>query len=81
MKIKLTPSYLLTDECGTSLPKIPVLVNVRTKQVYHATDMLEAYPSWGNMAAFDVVKRMVSWGKFSDKERYFIERFTGKLFS
>ena len=80
MKVKLTPSYILTDEYRDFPPKI-LLVNVRTKEAYNPTDMLEAYPSWGNMAAFDVVKRMVSWEKFSDKERYFIERFTGKLFS
>jgi hypothetical protein len=41
--------------------------------------MLEAYPSWGKMQARDVVKRMADWEKFSDQERFFIERFTGKI--
>jgi len=80
MEVKLTPSYILTDEHSKSLLNMPVLVNMRTNEAYNPTDLLEAYPSWGNMQARDVVKRMVSWEKFNDKEKYFIERFTGKVF-
>ncbi len=44
-------------------------------------DLLEAYSGWGKMQARDVVKRTVSGKSFSDQDRFFIERFTGKVFS
>jgi hypothetical protein len=79
MVVKLTPSYVLTTEHSKSLLNMPVLVNLRTKEAYNPAEMLEAYPSWGKMQARDVVKRMADWEKFSDQERFFIERFTGKV--
>jgi len=80
MVIKLTASCVLTDEHSKSSLKMPVLVNLRTSEAYSPSDRLEAYPSWGKMAARDVVKRMVSGKAFTDQEKYFIERFAGKMF-
>jgi len=81
MEIKLTASYVLTDQHSKSSLKMPVLVNLRTNEAYNPSDLLEAYPSWGNTQARDVVKRMVNGKTFTDQEKYFIERFTGKVFS
>jgi hypothetical protein len=80
MEIKLTANYVLTDERRKSRLHMPVLVNLRTNEAYNPSDLLEAYPGWGNMQARDVVKRMVNGKAFSDQETYFIERFTGKRF-
>ena len=35
----------------------------------------------GKLQARNVVKRMVNGKTFTDQEKYFIERFTGKVFS
>ena len=78
MEIKLSAIYALTDEHGESQPNMPVLVNMRTNESYNPSDRLEAYPSWGKMKARDVVKRLVSGKRFSDQEKWFIKRFTGK---
>jgi hypothetical protein len=80
MEIKLTANYVLTDEHRKSRLHMPVLVNLRTNEAYNPSDLLEAYPGWGNMQARDVVKRMVNGKAFSDQETYFIERFRGKMF-
>jgi len=81
MEVKLTPSYVLTDEHSKSRLHMPLLVNVRTNEAHNPSDLLEAYPAWGKLQARDVVKRMVNGKSFSDQEKYFIERFTGKVFS
>jgi hypothetical protein len=81
MEVKLTPNYVLTDEHSKSRLHMPVLVNMRTNEAYNPNDVLEAYPHWGNLQARDVVKRMVNGKMFTDREKYFIERFTGKVFS
>jgi hypothetical protein len=81
MEVKLTPNYFLTDEHSRSLLHMPVLVNLRTSEAYNPSDLLEAYPSWGSLQARDVVKRMVNGKMFTEQEKYFIERFTGKVFS
>jgi len=81
MEIKLTASYVLTDQHSKSSLKMPVLVNLRTNEAYNPSDLLEAYPGWGKLQARDVVKRMVNGKTFTDQEKYFIERFTGKVFS
>ena len=81
MEVKLTASYVLTDEHSKSSLLMPVLVNMRTNEVYNPSDLLEAYPGWGKLQARDVVKRIVSGKSFSDPERFFIERFAGKVFS
>jgi hypothetical protein len=60
MEIKLTASYVLTDEHSKSQLKMPILVNMRTNESCNPSDLLEAYPSWGKQQARDVVKRMVS---------------------
>lgn len=80
MEVKLTANYILTDEHSKSSLRMPVLVNMRTNEAYNPSDRLEAYPSWGKMEALDVVRRMVSGRGYSDQEKYFIERFTGKVF-
>lgn len=80
MEVKLTANYILTDEHSKSSLRMPVLVNMRTNEAYNPSDRLEAYPSWGKMEARDVVRRMVSGRGYSDQEKYFIERFTGKVF-
>jgi hypothetical protein len=80
MEVKLTASYVLTDEDSRSSLKMPVLVNLRTKEAYNPSDQFEAYPGWGKLQAREVVKRMVSGKDYNDQENYFIERYTGKLF-
>ena len=80
MEVKLTPNYFLTDEHSRSLLHMPVLVNLRTNEAYNPSDLLEAYPVWGKLQPRDVVKRMVNGKSFSDQEKCFIERFTGKMF-
>jgi hypothetical protein len=80
MEVKLTPNYVLTDEHNRSPLHMPVLVNLRTNEAYNPSDLLEASPGWGKLQARDVVKRMVNGKSFSDPERFFIERFTGKVF-
>jgi hypothetical protein len=80
MEVKLTPNYVLTDEHSRSRLHMPVLVNLRTNEAYNPSDLLEAYPGWGKLQARDVVKRMVNGKNFSDQEKFFIERFTGKIF-
>ena len=80
MEVKLTANYVLTDEHSRSRLHMPVLVNLRTNEAYNPSDLLEAYPGWGKQQARDVVKRMVNGKNFSDQEKFFIERFTGKIF-
>jgi len=80
MEVKLTANYVLTDEHSRSRLHMPVLVNLRTNEAYNPSDLLEAYPGWGKLQARDVVKRMVNGKNFSDQEKFFIERFTGKIF-
>jgi len=81
MEVKLTPSYVLTDEHSKSRLHMPVLVNVRTNEAHNPSDLWEASSAWGKLQAPDLVKRMVNGKSFSDQEKYFIERFTGKVFS
>ena len=78
MEVKLTPSYVLTEERSKSRLHMPVLVNMRTNEAYNPSDLLEAYPSWGSMQARDVANRIINGKSFSDQEKFFIERFTGK---
>ena len=80
MEVKITPSYILTDEHDKSQFGMPVLVNMRTNEAYNPSELLQAYPSWGSMQARDIVRSLVTEKRFSDKEKFFIERFTGKIF-
>jgi hypothetical protein len=80
MEVKITPSYVLTDKHSKSQFGVPVLVNMRTNEAYNPSDLLQAYPAWGSMQARDVVRSLVSEKRFTDQERFFIERFTGKIF-
>jgi hypothetical protein len=80
MLVKITPSYILTDEHGKSQFGVPVLVNMRTNEAYNPSDLLRAYPTWGSMQARDVVRSLVNEKSFTDQEKFFIERFTGKVF-
>jgi hypothetical protein len=79
MTIKLTPSYVLTTEHKKSVFGLPVLANLRTGEAYMPSEVLEAYPSWGKMQARDVVRLMVKGKTFTEKERHFVQRFTGSL--
>jgi hypothetical protein len=80
MEIKLTASFVLSDEHSRSRLKMPVLVNLRTNEAYNPSELVEAYPTWGKMQARDVVKRMINGKAFDDGEKLFIERFIGKSF-
>jgi hypothetical protein len=80
METKLTANLILTDERSKSTLKMPVLVNLRMNVAYNPSDQLEAYPSGGKLQARDVVKRLVNEKSFTDREKYLIERFTGKVF-
>ena len=79
MLVKITPSYILTDEHGKSQFGVPVLVNMRTNEAYNPSELLQAYPTWGSMQARDVVRSLVNEGRFTDQEKFFIERFTEKI--
>ena len=79
MEVKITPSYILTDEHVKSQFGVPVLVNMRTNEAYNLSELLQAYPTWGTMQAGDVVRSLVNEKQFTDLEKFFIERFTGKL--
>ncbi len=79
MEVKIAPSYILTDKHSKSQFGMPVLVNMRTNAEYKPSDLLQAYPSWGSMQARDVVRSLISEKRFTDQERFFIERFTGKI--
>jgi hypothetical protein len=81
MTVKLTPSFVLTTEHKKSVFGLPVLVNLRTGEAYMPSEVLEAYPSWGKMQARDVLRVMVKGKTFTDKERLFMERFTGSRLS
>jgi len=80
MLVKITPSYILTDEHGKSQFGVPVLVNMRTNEAYNPSELLQAYPTWGTMQAGDVVRSLVNEERFTHLEKFFIERFTGKIF-
>ena len=75
--VRLTPGYVLTTDHKRSFFGLPVLVNMRTSEAYMPSEVLEAYPRWGKMQARDVVKMMAKGKTFTDKERHYIERFTG----
>jgi hypothetical protein len=77
--VQLTPGFILTTEHERSFFSLPVLVNLRTKNAHMPTEVLVAYPTWGKMSARDVVRLLVKGKTFNDKERHFIERFTGRL--
>ena len=79
MEVKITPSYILTDKHSKSQFGVPVLVNMRTNEAYNLSDLLQAYPSWGSMQACDVVRSLVNEKRFTDQEKFFIERFAGKI--
>jgi len=79
MEVKITPSYILTDKHSKSQFGMPVLVNMRTNEAYNPSDLLQAYPSWGSMQARDVVRNLANEKRFTDQEKFFIERFTGKI--
>jgi len=79
LTVKLTHSFVLTTEHKRSVFGLPVLVNLRTGEAYMPTEVLETYPSWGKMQARDAVRMMAKGKTFSDKERHFMERFTGRL--
>jgi hypothetical protein len=80
MEIKLTASFVLSDEHSKSRLKMPVLANLRTNEAYNPSELVEPYPSWGKMQAREVVRRMIDGKAFNDQEKYFIERFVGKSF-
>ena len=79
MEVKITPSYILTDEHVKSQFGVPVLVNMRTNEAYNLSELLQAYPTWGTMQAGDVVRSLVNEKQFTDLEKFFIERFTEKI--
>ena len=79
MEVKITPSYILTDEHVKSQFGVPVLVNMRTNEAYNPSELLQAYPTWGTMQAGDVVRSLVNEKQFTDLEKFFIERFTEKI--
>jgi len=79
MEVKLTAICILTDKHSKSSLRMPVLVGLRSNEAYNPSDRSEAYPSWGKMKTSDVVKRMVGGKAFNDQEKFFIERFTGRL--
>jgi hypothetical protein len=81
MEVKLSASYVLTDEHSRSWLHMPVLINLRTNEAYNPSDLLEAYPTLGKMQARDVVNGVVNRKTLDDREKYFIERFTDKVVS
>jgi hypothetical protein len=75
MKLKLTRSYVLTDEHESTNYGQPVLVRSTTGEAFGPADVLEPYPSWGVMTAGNVVVRIARHIRLTAEERLFIERF------
>ena len=65
MEVKITPSYILTDEHVKSQFGVPVLVNMRTNEAYNLSELLQAYPTWGTMQAGDVLRSLINEKRFT----------------
>jgi hypothetical protein len=75
MKVRLAPSWELTDERAETSHGQPVLVNLWTQEVFRPEDILEPYPYWGLKPAAVHVGRMIQMKEFSDDELEFARRF------
>ena len=75
MKIRLTPSFELSDERVESSKGQPVLVNRPTGKAYGPEDIIEPYAFWGLKPAAIHVVRMSNMNKHTDEEMEFIKRF------
>jgi hypothetical protein len=84
MKIQLAPSFVLSDEHPKSRNGVPVLVDRRGDQpfedcdVYRASDVFQAYPSYGLQPAAHTVVRL--WkshqpSPYSNEERAAAQSF------
>jgi len=75
MRVRLTPSWELTDELEDSFPGQPVLVNRKTREAFGPGDIIEPYPFWElKPAAFHTI-RMSNMEEHSREEREFVRRF------
>ena len=75
MKVRLTPSFELTDERIGSSKARPVLVNLRTGKAHGPKEIIEPYAFWGLKPAAAHVARMVERIIYTDEEVEFIKRF------
>ena len=75
MKVRLTPSFELTDERIGSSKARPVLVNMRTGKAHGPKDIIEPYAFWGLKPAAAHVARMIEGDLYTDEEMEFIKRF------
>jgi hypothetical protein len=75
MKVRLTPSWELTDERVGSSYGQPVLVNRPTGAAYGPGDIIEPYAHWGLKPAAVHVVRMIEMKKLSGEDLEFVGRF------
>ena len=75
MEVKLTPSWILTDEHSASSYGIPVLVNRGTQEAYGCDDIVKPYRSWGYCVAKHAVERMAKTADLTEEEWDFVKRF------
>jgi hypothetical protein len=75
MKLRLTPSWELSDERAGSSYVSPVLVNRATGEAFGPGKILEPYAHWGLKPAAVHVVRMSETKKLSGDEMKFVRRF------
>ena len=75
MKVRLTPSFELSDERPESFNRQPVLVNRATGKASGPGDFIEPYAFWGFKPAVVHVTRMSNMEEHTSEERAFIKRF------
>lgn len=75
--MKLTATYFITTDHAKSRFGQPVLVNRATGQTFLPSDSFQAYESWQEMPATQIVNKMASWRDFSVEERKLIQWFLG----
>lgn len=75
MKVRLTPTFELSDERPESFSGQPVLVNLATGKASGPGDFIEPYAFWGFKAAVVHVSHMSKKKKHTDEEMAFIKRF------
>lgn len=73
MKLKLTPSYYLTDELGDT----PRVVHRQTGDAHGPDDVAQLYPSWGMQPVRQSVRRAAAILKLSADESAMVSRFVG----
>jgi len=76
MRVRLTPSWELTDERDDSFPGQPFLVDRRSGEAFGAGDIMEPYAYWEPKPAAVHADRMSYMEERTREEIAFIKRFS-----